>query len=67
MKETISYSHAVNAMALCVREKVVDAFTASTILATMFDREKEDTLDSIITIQEILKKSNVGHRPHTTI
>jgi len=56
MKETISYSHAVNAMALCVREKVVDAFTASTILATMFDREKEDTLDSIMTIQEILKK-----------
>jgi len=56
MKETISYSHAVNAMALCVREKVVDAFTASTILATMFDREKEDTLDNIMTIQEILKK-----------
>ncbi len=56
MKETISYSRAVNAMVLIIRAKVVDAFTASTILATMFDREKEDTLESIMMIQNILKQ-----------
>lgn len=48
MKPTVTYEDAVFSMVVAVKGKVIDTFTASTILAIMFDMEKEDTLDSIM-------------------
>jgi len=48
MKQIVTYEDAVHAMVVAIRNKTMDAFTASTLLAIMFDMEKEDTLDSIM-------------------
>jgi hypothetical protein len=59
MKPTVTYNDAVCSMVAAIRSKATDVFTASTILAIMFDKEKEDTLDSIIKIQEELSATTV--------
>lgn len=64
MKEIVTYSDAVFSMVVAIRNKVTDAFTASTILAIMFDMEKEDTLDSIMNtfFKQKPGKISVGNR-----
>ena len=49
MKELIYYDKAIGALVACVSIGVVsDMFAASTILAVMFEAEKEETLDDLL-------------------
>jgi len=61
MRPIVTYNDAVCSMVVAIRNKATDAFSASTVLAIMFDMEKEDTLDSIIKVIDAdNKKIEVG-------
>lgn len=52
MKTTCTYSEALALLRACVRKQAfsvpMNAFQASTLLAVLFERDKEDTLNDII-------------------
>ncbi len=58
MKTTVQYTNAVLTMSQLVHNRVLDAFVASTVLAVLFDMEKEDTLDSLMLLLDSNKKEN---------
>lgn len=52
MKTSCTYSEALAVLRACVRKEAfsvkMNAFEASTLLAVMFERDKEDTLEDIM-------------------
>lgn len=50
LEQKVTYRRAIDTMIFLMNEKIIkDAFQASTILAALFMKEKEQTLDDITT------------------
>ena len=49
MKRTVSYNTAIKLISVCIDSNTIgDAFVGSTILAVLFDLDKEKTLSDLI-------------------
>ena len=48
-EKTITYQQAVASLVMLVQAQIIEGFKASTILATMFDVKKEQTMDDLMT------------------
>jgi hypothetical protein len=60
MDETITYARALFSMAAAMQKKAVDAFTASYILAIMFSKEKEKTIEDLVDAMQELEEFQCG-------
>ena len=54
MDKTITYAWALAVMASAISTKKIDAFTASTLLAVLFNKEKKQTIDDLMKTMEEL-------------
>jgi hypothetical protein len=59
MKDNVSYSKAVVCLTQLIQTKKIDIFLASTVLAFMFEAEKEETIESLTSMLEITKAKGV--------
>jgi hypothetical protein len=54
MDKKITYAWALTIMSSAITTKILDAFKASSLLAMLFDMEKEQTMDDLMkTIEEL--------------